>query len=218
MVDGFCFHANEKAKTVQDHPIDGGTAASPDRQAAPLDGLAEVRAVKRPPVHLWHPPFCGDIDMRIAADGTWHYLGGPITRMPLVKLFASILRKDEDRYVLVTPVEMVGITVEDAPFIATTMQVEGEGPALALRFTSNVGDEAQAGVDHPLRFERQDNGGYKPYVMMRDGLWAKLTRTLYADLVALGAVEARDDGRKFGIWSGGVFFAMAPESDLALDE
>ena len=182
-----------------------------------MAGLEAVKSAKRPPVHLWHPPFCGDIDMRIAADGVWHYLGGPITRQPLVELFASILRKDEGRYVLVTPVEMVGITVEDAPFIATSLQVEGEGGALMLRFTSNVGDEAVAGADHPLRFERQENGGYKPYVMMRDGLWAKLTRVLYADLVALGSVAEEGQGRMFGVRSAGVFFAMAPEAELGLD-
>lgn len=182
-----------------------------------IGGLDRVKPRSRPPVHLWNPPFCGAIDMRIAADGTWYYLGGPITRKPLVELFASILRKDGERFLLVTPVEMVEITVEDAPFIAASLRIEGKGSDQALVFTSNVGDEAVAGAEHPLRFDRQENGGYKPYVLMRDALWAKLPRSLYADLVDLGTIEAEAQGPSFGVWSAGTFFPIAPAAELDAD-
>ena len=109
-----------------------------------------ARAKGLPPVHLWNPPFCGDIDLRIARDGTWFYGGTPIGRLPLVKLFASILRKDPEGFRLVTPVEKVGITVEDAPFLAVEMKVE-RGSMLSFR--TNVDDWVEAGADHLLRFE-----------------------------------------------------------------
>jgi uncharacterized protein len=175
---------------------------SEDAKAAGRKGL--------PPVHLWNPPFCGAIDMRIAADGTWFYLGTPIGRMPLVKLFASILRKDPDRYVLVTPVEMVEIKVDDAPFIA--IDVEQSGASLVFR--SNVDDVVEAGPDHPIRFKREALGGYRPYVTMRAGLEARMTRRVYMELVALGEVRRIDGDEMFGIASGGQFFPMAPASEL----
>lgn len=120
------------------------------------DLLAQIpRGEKKglPPVHLWNPPFCGDIDMRIARDGTWFYLGTPIGRKPMVKLFSSIIRRDGDDYFLVTPVEKVGIRVDDAPFVAVTLQVQGEGGAQVLRFATNVEDEVEADAGHPLRVE-----------------------------------------------------------------
>ena len=104
-----------------------------------------------PPVHLWDPPFCGDLDMRIARDGTWFYLGTPIGRAPLVRLFSSILKREGDRYFLVTPVEKVGITVDDAPFVAVDFTAEGEGRAQRLTFVTQVGDEVTAGPEHPIR-------------------------------------------------------------------
>lgn len=131
------------------------------------------------PVHLWHPPFCGAIAMRIAADGTWSYQGTPITRAPLVRLFASVLRKDAERFVLVTPVECLGIEVEDAPFAAVAMAEHGG----KLSFVTNLGDEVEAGDEHPLRFETEVDGGVKPYVLVRGGLWARLTRSLAIDLL-----------------------------------
>ena len=188
-----------------------------DETSIAVGGLDQVKSAGRPPVHLWHPPFCGDIDMRIADDGTWHYLGGPITRPAMVRLFASILRKDAERYVLVTPVEMVGIAVDDVPFVATLMLAEGEGLDQRLHFTTNVGDETLAGAAHPLRFERQASDGFKPYVEVRDGLWARLTRSLYAKLVALGTIHPVDGREMFGVWSDGVFFAMAEASELSAD-
>ncbi|MDQ0473629.1 DUF1285 domain-containing protein [Labrys wisconsinensis] len=185
-----------------------------------LDGLTEAArtaaagAREPPPVHLWHPAFCGDIDMRIAADGTWYYLGSPIGRLPLVKLFASILRRDPERYVLVTPVERVGIAVEDAPFVAVEMAVAGEAPSRTLSFRTNVDDWTVAGPDHPLRFEAGASDGLKPYVHVRAGLWARVSRALFYDLVAMGETRAVDGVDMFGVASGGSFFAMAPAHEI----
>lgn len=190
-----------------------------------LDGI--VTAVTRekrkgpPPVERWNPPFCGDIDMKIAADGTWFYQKTPIGRPALVKLFASVLKREGDKYFLVTPVEKVGIVVDDAPFLAVEMQVaEAEHLLLprnsnehVLRFRTNVDDFVDAGPQNVLRFERQpENGGLKPYLHVRRDLWAKVTRALFYDLVELG--EEREIGGKemFGVASGGEFFAMAEAS------
>ena len=158
-------------------------------------------------MHLWHPPFCGDIDMRIAADGTWFYAGTPINRPAMVALFARILRRDPERHVLVTPVECVGITVDDAPFVAVAM-AEADG---ALRFVTNMGDEAEAGADHPLRFATEADGGVKPYVHVRGDLWARLTRSLAIDLLD----RAGEEDGTLGIRSGGVFFPVAPAGTAA---
>jgi hypothetical protein len=168
-----------------------------------------------PPVERWHPPYCGEIDMRIAADGTWFYNGTPIGRPALVKLFASILRKDPERYVLVTPIERVGIAVEDAPFLAVEMAVDGAGPGRQLAFRTNVDDLVPAGADHPLRFERDPTGGVKPYLHVRGGLWARVTRALTYDLVALGETREVDGRAMFGLFAAHQFFAMAPASEAA---
>jgi len=173
-----------------------------------------------PPVERWNPPFCGDIDMRIAADGTWFYQKTPIGRLALVKLFASVLKREGDKYFLVTPVEKVGIVVEDAPFLAVEMKTvemktsAGEAGRV-LEFRTNVDDWVAAGPGHALRFEQQPaTGGLKPYLHVRRELWAKVTRALFYDLVALG--EEREVGGKamFGVASGGEFFAMAEASAL----
>lgn len=165
-----------------------------------------------PPVHLWNPPYCGDIGMRIAGDGTWFYANSPIGRKPLVKLFASVLRKDEDgRTYLVTPVEKVLVTVDDAPFLAVEMEVTGEGRGQALALRTNTDDWVTCGPEHPLRFGCDPRtGGPKPYLTVRGRLEALFTRALYYDLVALAGVEGRDGMEQFGVWSGGAFFAMAP--------
>lgn len=170
----------------------------------------EVAARGLPPVHLWNPPDCGDIDMRIGTDGTWHYLGSPIGRMPLVKLFASILRKDGDRYVLVTPVERVGIRVDDAPFVAVEMREEAGG----LSFRTNVEDWTSAGPDHPIRFETGASDGLKPYVHVRAGLWARVNRALFYDLMAMGVEREVKGIPMFGIASAGAFFPILPVSEL----
>ncbi|HET8704786.1 MAG TPA: DUF1285 domain-containing protein, partial [Pseudomonadales bacterium] len=115
--------------------------------AAQIDGKTKGL----PPVEKWNPPFCGDIDMRIKRDGSWWYLGTPIGRKPLVRLFSTILRKDDDRYFLVTPVEKVGITVEDAPFVAVGCDVKEGDSGIELNFITNVDDEVTADADHPIR-------------------------------------------------------------------
>lgn len=165
-----------------------------------------------PPVERWNPPFCGDIDMRIAADGTWFYQKTPIGRPALVKLFASVLKREGDKYFLVTPVEKVGIVVDDAPFLAVELKVE-QGAGQVLAFRTNVDDWVEASSGHALRFEPEpDTGGLKPYLHVRRDLWAKVTRALFYDLVELG--EVRDIGGKamFGIASKREFFPMADAS------
>jgi hypothetical protein len=169
------------------------------------------------PVHLWNPPFCGDIDMRIAADGSWHYMKSPIGRIELVKLFASILRRDEDRYVLVTPVERVGIVVDDVPFVAVEMRVEPGPNGQVLSFRTNVDDWTEAGPDHPMRFEIGASEGLKPYVHVRAGLWARVNRALYYDLADLGEIREIDGVAMFGVASGGNFFAMAPADEIGAE-
>jgi hypothetical protein len=174
-----------------------------------LDGLAASlpRPQRKgpPPVHLWNPPFCGDIDMRIAADGTWFYMKTPIGRPALVKLFASVLKREGDKYFLVTPVEKVGIVVDDAPFLAVEMQVEGD----VLQFRTNVDDWVTAGPGHALRFEPEPTGGLRPYLHVRRDLWARVTRALFYDLVERGEERVMDGRAMFGVASGGDFFAMA---------
>jgi hypothetical protein len=151
--------------------------------------------------------------MKIAADGTWFYQKTPIGRPALVKLFASILKREDDNYFLVTPVEKVGIAVEDAPFLAVEMSVDRGTSARTLRFRTNVDDMVEAGPGHALRFEPEpDTGGLKPYLHVRRDLWAKVTRALFYDLVELG--EERNLGGKpmFGVVSKGEFFPMAEAS------
>jgi len=181
-----------------------------------LAGAAKSAGQKGPPpVHLWNPPFCGDLDMRIAADGTWFYLKTPIGRPALVKLFASVLKREGGKYFLVTPVEKVGITVDDAPFTAVEMKAEGEGAARTLSFRTNVDDWVTCGKDHALRFEPEDEtGGLKPYLHVRRDLWALVTRALFYDLVELGEERDIDGRRMFGVTSGGEFYAMAPADSL----
>ena len=168
-----------------------------------------------PPVHLWNPPFCGDIDMRIATDGAWFYLKTPIGRPAMVKLFASVLKREGDKYFLVTPVEKCGITVDDAPFLAVELKIE-EGPrGRVLHFRTNVDDWVACGAGHALRFEPEPGtGGLKPYLHVRRDLWAKVTRALFYDLVALGEEREIDGQRMFGVASAGEFYAMAPADHL----
>jgi hypothetical protein len=194
-------------------------------QTGALDGIAsharqeaareEGGKKGQPPVHLWSPPFCGDLDMRIATDGTWYYLKTPIGRPALVKLFASVLKREGDKYFLVTPVEKCGITVDDAPFLAVEMKSE-EGPnGRVLSFRTNVDDWVECGPEHRLRFEPEpDTGGLKPYLHVRCDLWAKVTRALFYDLVELGEERGIASERMFGVASGGEFFVMAAADSL----
>ncbi|MFN3657292.1 MAG: DUF1285 domain-containing protein [Pseudolabrys sp.] len=180
-----------------------------------LEGIAaSLPRAKRgpPPVEQWNPPFCGDIDMKIAADGTWFYQKTPIGRPALVKLFASVLKREGDKYFLVTPVEKVGLIVEEVPFLAVELTVDRD-PRQVLRFRTNVDDAVEAGPGHALRFDEDaGTGGLTPYLHVRRDLWAKVTRALFYDLVELG--EEREVGGKamFGVVSHGEFFAMAEAS------
>lgn len=188
-----------------------------DRPDSPPDAEGLARAARSaarngpPPVHLWNPPFCGDIDMRIARDGTWFYLGTPIGRKPLVKLFSGIIRKDGEAYFLVTPVEKVGIRVDDAPFVAVDFNaVEG-----GLEFVTNVEDRVIAGTDHPIRVVRDPaTGEPSPYILIRRNLEALIDRKSFYRLVDLGEVAPHDGVDWFGVRSRGVFFPIIPSAEL----
>ena len=194
----------------------GETAGGPPARGPSAEGLAQAAAQaapKRglPPVHLWNPPHCGDIDMRIARDGTWFYLGTPIGRPAMVRLFSTILRKDPEGYVLVTPVEKVGITVDDVPFVAVDVDVR-DG---ALVFRTNVEDEVEAGPDHPVRVERDpETGEPAPYVLVRASLEALIDRKTFYRLVELGEVREHDGREWFGVTSRGAFFPIIPAEEL----
>ncbi|KAF1071657.1 MAG: hypothetical protein GAK45_00462 [Pseudomonas citronellolis] len=177
--------------------------------------LAQIPANKEkglPPVHLWNPPFCGDIDMRIARDGTWYYQGTPIGRKPMVRLFSTILRRDGDQYLLVTPVEKVGIQVDDAPFLAVAVEVVGEGEAQVLHFTDNVENRFSAGVEHPIRVELDPQTEEPaPYVRVRTNLEALIHRNVFYQLVELAVPRDVDGQPWLGVWSGGQFFPIGPQ-------
>ncbi len=192
---------------------------------APPQGIGDLQAlISRasdgsrglPPVEKWNPPFCGDIDMEIRPDGTWFYMGTPIGRAPLVRLFSTVLRRDEDgKTYLVTPVEKVGIRVVDAPFLAVEMAVTQSDGAPLLTFRTNVGDLVEAGRDHPLRFEIEpETGGLKPYVHVRGRLEALLSRPLMYDLAALGEDIEVDGVDWFAVRSGGEVFPIIESGRL----
>ena len=176
--------------------------------------VASINATKSrglPPVHLWNPPFCGDLDMRIARDGTWFYQGTPIGRPGLVKLFSSILKKEGEKYFLVTPVEKVGIIVDDAPFVAVDFDARGEGEDQRLTFVTHVEDRATASAENPIRVVRDpDTGEPSPYILMRSNLEALIDRKSFYRLVDLGE---HDDGW-FGVRSSGAFFPIIPSAEL----
>ena len=176
--------------------------------------VASINATKSrglPPVHLWNPPFCGDLDMRIARDGTWFYQGTPIGRPGLVKLFSSILKKEGEKYFLVTPVEKVGIIVDDAPFVAVDFDARGEGEDQRLTFVTPVEDRATASAENPIRVVRDpDTGEPSPYILMRSNLEALIDRKSFYRLVDLGE---HDDGW-FGVRSSGAFFPIIPSAEL----
>jgi uncharacterized protein len=177
--------------------------------------LRQASAAKGPPpVERWNPPFCGDLDMRIAADGTWFYLKTAIGRPALVKLFASVLKREGDRYFLVTPVEKCGIQVDDAPFLAVELNVAESPAGRVLNFRTNVDDWVACGPQHPLRFEPEaGTGGLKPYLHVRRDLWAKVTRALFFDLVGLGEEREVEGRAMFGVVSMGTFFPMADAAE-----
>ena len=179
---------------------------------------AEAGATNRalPPVDRWNPPDCGDIDMEIRADGTWFYMGTPIGRAPLVRLFSTVLRKDEDgKTYLVTPVEKVGIRVVDAPFVAVEMTATGEGDQQKLTFRTNVGDVVEAGGEHALRFVCEgEHSELKPYLHVRGRLEALVSRAVMYDLVERGETVDVDGVAMFAVRSGGVIFPVMPAAEL----
>jgi hypothetical protein len=199
---------------VNDATKHGGAGEGLASLMAKLGGAGEGRGPA--PVERWNPPFCGDIDMRIAADGTWYYCGTPIGREAMVRLFASVLRRDEDgRTYLVTPVEKCGISVDDVAFVAVELQVEGTGRDRVLGLRTNVGDRVVVDDDHPLRFEIDAvNGGLKPYVRVRGWLEARLARPVLYELVALGETEVHDGRAWFGVRSSGRFFPIVPADEI----
>ncbi|KEJ97188.1 hypothetical protein SAMN05444149_104340 [Pseudosulfitobacter pseudonitzschiae] len=176
--------------------------------------VASIKAAKTrglPPVDKWNPAFCGDLDMQIKRDGTWFYQGTPIGRPGLVKLFASILKREGDDYFLVTPVEKVGITVEDAPFLAIDFEAEGEGTDQVLTFVTKTDDVTVAGPDAPIRVERDpETGEPSPYVLVRRNLEALIDRKSFYRLVDVGT---HHEGW-FGVWSRGEFFGIIPSDEL----
>ena len=174
-------------------------------------GLAEIVRLaeerKLPPVEQWNPSHCGDSAMRIARDGTWYHEGSPIGRPAMVRLFSSILRREADgNYVLVTPVEKLDIAVEDAPFVAVELKSEGEGGGRNLAFRLNTGDLVVAGPDHRLRLEAREDGPH-PYLEVRAGLEARLSRPVYYELAEIALAEGAQPP---GLWSKGAFFALEP--------
>jgi uncharacterized protein len=172
------------------------------------------------PVHSWNPPFCGDIDMRIAADGQWYYQGSPIGRKKMVILFSSILRLDADgKYYLVTPVEKVGIQVDDCPFVAVLLDVTGQGREQQLTFTLNTDETVVAGDEHPIEVDVDDTGQPHPVIEVRDGLKALISRSVFYQLVALAetgadpgeqpeALKNKGSGGLATVWSNGRLFAL----------
>jgi hypothetical protein len=160
-----------------------------------------------PPVHLWNPAHCGEIDIVIRRDGSWVHEGRPILREALVRLFSTILRKDPDGFHLVTPVEKMRITVEDAPFIAVRVDRVGE----ALRFQTNVGDEVEAGPDHAIRVEADPvTGEPRPYLHVRRGLEALIGRPVFYELVEMAQERDTSEGPTLGVWSNGAWFQVGP--------
>ena len=190
---------------MADHPS--------DQPGQSLADIARMLADKRlPPVERWNPGHCGDIDMVIRRDGSWWYNGSPIGRQAMVKLFSTVLRRDDDgKYYLVTPVEKLGITVEDAPFVAVELVSEGEGQGRTLAFRLNTEDYVIAGPDNRLRVEVDGKTGEpRPYLHVRRGLEALIGRSVFYELVAL-AMEECGEGEPFGLWSKGVFFPLDGE-------
>lgn len=166
-----------------------------------------VEENRLPPVETWNPTHCGDSDMRIARDGTWFHQGSPIGRMPMVRLFSTILRREPDgRFVLVTPVEKLDIEVEDAPFQAVEMKAEGEGESMKLAFRLNTGDLVTAGAERALRFAETAEGP-RPYLHVRGGLEALVARPVYYELAQIALANGSNPA---GVWSDGAFFALEP--------
>ena len=180
-----------------ENPVSGNSSAETPRRG------------ERPP-----PIDCGDLDLRIARDGTWFYRGTPINRMALVKLFASVLRRENDGvYRLVTPAERGRVIVDDVPFVAVAVEREGDGRAQRLNFRTNLDEIVTADASHPLRVETSADGEPAPYILVRPGLEGRLLRPVFYELADIAAEETIDGERRFGVWSGGVFFHLGDPGD-----
>ncbi|MCK5041326.1 MAG: DUF1285 domain-containing protein [Sphingomonadales bacterium] len=161
-----------------------------------------------PPVHLWNPEFCGDINMRIAVNGSWHYMDSPITRHEMVRLFSTVLRKDGDEYFLVTPVEKLAITVDDVPFFVVGMECFGKGKDQALSFETLTDDKVIADSDHTIRVAHDPQTGEpSPYIHIRGGMDGRISRAVYYELINL-AEPMKGDKNTLGVWSSGEFFPL----------
>jgi hypothetical protein len=191
--------------------MSGQNIVTPSAENIAASVSAATQGKGLPPVHLWNPPFCGDLDIRIARDGTWFYLGTPIGRPALVKLFSSILKREAEKYYLVTPVEKVGIQVDDAPFVAVDVDHHDGN----LHFTTQVGDTMIAGPNHPIRVERDAKTGEpSPYVLVRSNLEALIDRKSFYRLVDLGSHDTWEGESWFGLRSQSTFFPMIPSREL----
>ena len=190
-------------------------AITPSAEGIAEAARAATKSQNSPPVMSWNPPFCGDLDIRIARNGTWFYLGTPIGRFELVKLFSSILKVEDGKYFLVTPVEKVGIQVDDAPFIAVDfneIKINGEK---ALKFETHVGDQVIANAKNPIRVERDAvSDEPAPYIHIRNGLDALIDRKTFYRLVEIGQHKKYNNEDWFGIESASYFFPIIKSKDL----
>lgn len=185
----------------------GDITARPGLEGVIAAAKAQAPGRGLPPVHLWNPTHCGEIDIVIRKDGTWFHEGSPIGREALVRLFSTVLRKDPDGFHLVTPVEKMKITVEDAPFIATRVDREGE----TLKFLTNVGDEVEAGPDNEIRIEMDAaTGEPRPYLHVRRGLDALIARPVFYELVEMALERETPEGPRLGVESNGAWFPVGP--------
>ena len=190
----------------------------------PPDPLAIVRGLqqgKLPPIDLWNPPNLLEVDMRIGRDGTWYYEGSPIGRKPMVRLFSSVLRLEDDgRFYLITPADKLPVRVDDAPFVAVELTCHGAGREQVLVFRTNVDDEVMAGPEHPIEVLRHpDSEAPRPYVLVRGRLQALLARPVFYELVELGIEEeVPPHGPAFGVWSAGSFFRIGGLDEVRSDD
>ena len=178
-------------------------------KSAPTSLVEQISQKGLPPVHEWNPELCGDIDIRIAKDGTWFYMGSPIGRQRLVKLFSTVLRKDEDdEYYLVTPVEKLRIQVEIAPFIAVQLENSGEGKNQELHFRTKTDDIVLASSKNRIWVENSDTGEPVPFIEIRNGLNALIARNVYYQLIEIGVERKMNGHTDLGVWSAGEFFVL----------
>ena len=181
----------------------------PDPTFDPSSLASQISKKGLPPVHKWNPELCGDIDIRIARDGTWFYMGSPIGRKRLVKLFSTVLRKDEDgEHYLVTPVEKLRINVEAAPFVVVELEEHGQEQEQELFLRTMTDDVIRVDDDHKIWVEFSEDGEPSPYVEIRDGLNALIARNVYYQLIEIGTTSEDESGTKFGVWSAGRFFVL----------